>query len=80
MLIYLIIKLALGAAAGYVATYLMGKSKKPIWMYLVLGIIGAFVGNLCAGLLGISARGIMSFVISVAGSCLVIWLANKFVK
>ncbi len=80
MLIPLLIRLALGAAAGYVATYLMSGKKKPIWVYMILGIIGAFVGHLLAGLIGLSARGIAGFAVSVAGSCLVIWFANKFLK
>ena len=79
-MIPLLIKLALGALAGYVATYLMSGKKKAIWVYLVLGILGAFVGHFIAGLLGISAVGIGGFAVSVAGSCLVIWLAEKFLK
>ena len=79
-MLVLLIKLAIGAAAGYVATYLMNGKKKAIWVYLVLGIVGAFVGHLLAGLIGISARGIASFLVSVGGSCLVIWFANKFLK
>ena len=79
-MITLIIKLALGAAAGYVATYLMSGKKKAIWVYMILGIVGAFVGHFLAGIIGISARGIAGFAVSVAGSCLVIWLADKFLK
>ena len=80
IMIVLIIKLAIGALAGYVATYLMNGEKKAIWVYMVLGIIGAFVGHFLAGLIGLSARGIAGFAVSVAGSCLVIWFANKFLK
>jgi uncharacterized membrane protein YeaQ/YmgE (transglycosylase-associated protein family) len=79
-MITLLIKLALGALAGYAATYLMDGKKKAIWVYLVLGIVGAFVGHFIAGLIGLSARGIAGFLVSVAGSCLVIWFANKFLK
>ena len=79
-MLYLIIKLALGAAAGYAATYLMNKKKKAIWVYLIIGILGAFVGNFLGGLIGLSATGIAGFLVSVAGACLVLWLADKFLK
>ena len=79
-MITLLIKLALGAAAGYAATYLMNGKKKPIWVYLIIGIVGAFVGHFLAGIIGISATGIAGFAISVGGACLVLWLANKYLK
>ncbi|MBR0417085.1 MAG: GlsB/YeaQ/YmgE family stress response membrane protein [Firmicutes bacterium] len=79
-MLVLLIKLAIGALAGFVATYLMGSKKKPIWVYMILGIVGAFVGHFLAGIIGLSARGIAGFAVSVAGSCLVIWLANKYLK
>ena len=79
-MLILIIKLALGAAAGYAATYLMNRKKKPIWVYLIIGILGAFVGNFLGGLIGLSARGIAGFIVSVAGACLVLWLADKVLK
>jgi uncharacterized membrane protein YeaQ/YmgE (transglycosylase-associated protein family) len=45
-----------------------------------MGFIGSFVGGFLAGLLPIAPTGgyIVSGIISVAGACLVIWLAKKF--
>ncbi len=79
-MIYLVIKLLLGAAAGYIATSLMNGKQNTIWINMVLGIIGSFVGHFLAGLIGISATGIAGFAISVAGACVVIWAARKFAK
>ena len=79
-MIYLIIKLLLGAAAGYLAPTLTNGKQHSLWVNMILGIIGAFVGHFLAGLIGISATGIAGFAVSVAGACVVIWAARKFAK
>ena len=45
---------------------------------IVLGILGSFVGEFLFGLIGIHATGsISSFVISVLGACVCIWVDNR---
>jgi len=43
--------------------------------------VGSFVGSLAFGLIGFSAHGfIADLIVGVAGACLFIWLARKFLK
>ena len=45
---------------------------------IVLGILGSFVGEFVFGLFGIYATGsITSFIISVIGACICIWVGQK---
>ena len=43
-----------------------------------MGILGSFVGEFVFGLVGIHATGsITSFIISVIGACICIWVGQK---
>lgn len=80
MIIELLISIALGALSGWIAGEIM-KSKGGLLKNIILGILGGFVGGLILGLLGISFAGyIGTVVVSVAGACLLIFVANKFLK
>ena len=47
----------------------------------VLGVLGSFVGEFLFGMVGIHATGsFSSFVISVLGACVCIWVDNKLFK
>ncbi len=70
----MIISLLLGALAGYLGSLIMKTGDRPIWQYLVFGILGGFV----AGFLPFT--GILGYAADVAGACLVIYLADKFLK
>ena len=63
-----------GALAGYVAGRFMGTETS-------LGrniLMGSFVGEFVFGLFGIYATGsITSFIISVIGACICIWIGQK---
>ena len=77
----IIITILIGALIGWLAGKFMNM-KQGFWMNALLGIIGSAVGRFIAGLLGIHADKISigGILISVAGACLVIWLARKLVK
>ena len=53
----------------------MTEKEALLW---VLGILGSFVGEFVFGLFGIYATGsITSFIISVIGACICIWVGQK---
>ena len=73
-----IVKIALWALAGFIASNIMRSSLGVMWN-IVLGLLGGALGSFLAGLVGISASNTLgSIVISVLGACLVIYLARKF--
>ena len=72
----IIVHIALWALAGLIATQLM-KSRLSLLWNIILGIVGGAVGSFIAGLIGIQNRNTFGhLIISVAGACLVIWLAR----
>jgi len=87
MLITILLWLLFGALVGWIAGVIM-KSRSSLLRNIILGIIGSFVGGFIASLLGIGSIGagysfnIANIIISVAGACLVIFLARiiKFEK
>lgn len=67
----------LGGIAGWIASLLMG-GKKGLLRYIILGIVGGFVGNVLAGAIGLGARNsIGAIIISVLGACVII-LVGRF--
>ena len=76
--------LLFGALVGWIAGTIM-KSKNSLIWNIILGIIGSFVGGLIASLIGIGGFEMGSFnifniIISVAGACLVIYIARVIRK
>ena len=75
-----IFSLLIGALAGSIAGRIMGSETSAL-RNIVLGILGSFVGEFVFGLVGIHATGtISSFIISVLGACVCIWVDNKFLR
>ena len=73
----LIIFLALGAISGYLASFLMGMKERNVLFCIAIGIAGSLIGGLVAitlGLGGISGFNLYSLLISVLGSCLLLFL------
>lgn len=70
----------IGALAGYLAGRFMGTETS--WgRNILLGVLGSFMGEFLFGLLGIHATGsFTSFVISVIGACICIWVGQKLEK
>ena len=77
----IIIWLALGALAGWIASKIMG-TKSGLLCNIILGIVGSILGGFIAGLIGISAKttSIGGILIAVAGACLVIIIARRIAK
>ena len=72
-----IFSLLIGALAGSIAGRIMGSETSAL-RNIVLGILGSFVGEFVFGLVGIHATGtISSFIISVLGACICIWVDNR---
>ncbi|HEX4599776.1 MAG TPA: GlsB/YeaQ/YmgE family stress response membrane protein [Gemmatimonadales bacterium] len=71
----LILFLAIGVVAGWLAGKIMKGRGFGIVGDLVLGVIGAFVGGWVFGLLGISHWGVLGTLASaVVGAILLLWV------
>lgn len=76
-----IVKIALWALAGYLASKIMKGGKPQGWLgNVLLGMVGGFVGSLLFGLIGLESHGIGNILVSTVGACVVIWLVRKFAK
>jgi uncharacterized membrane protein YeaQ/YmgE (transglycosylase-associated protein family) len=76
-----------GIIAGALARQLVGSKNSPWWMDLLLGLAGAFIGGIIAGLLGLDMRpdggiGLVLFnlVVATLGAILLIWLGRLFTR
>ncbi|MBC9246443.1 GlsB/YeaQ/YmgE family stress response membrane protein [Paracoccus sp. 11-3] len=72
-----ILSIILGAIAGWIAEQLM-KSEHGLLMNIILGIVGAVVGNwLAVTIFGATMGGaIGQIIIAVIGACILIWLGR----
>lgn len=76
----IIVSLAIGAVAGWLAGIIMG-SKGGLLFNIILGLIGGIVGGWVLGLIGVSFFGIVGTIIrAVAGACLVIFVVRLIKK
>lgn len=72
--------LIVGALAGWLAEKVM-KSDQGIITNVILGVIGAIVGNAIFAALDITLGGWIGYLIAgVVGACLLIWSARLFGK
>ena len=77
----LLIFLAIGAVAGWLAGTLMKGGGFGLLGNIVVGIIGAVVGGVVFGLLGISAGGLIGSVITAtAGAALLLFIIGLVKK
>jgi len=77
----LLVLLIVGAVAGWLASLLMKGKKLSIGAYLVLGIIGAFVGRGVFHVLGFHATTLIAeIIIATIGAMIVIWAVNAIWK
>lgn len=78
----LVLWLLLGAAAGWIASMIMGTDARQGWlMNIVLGIVGAFVGGFVMNLFGQSGAtgfNIYSLIVAVIGAVLLVWIGGNF--
>ena len=77
----LITLLIVGGVAGWLGSLLMMGRKLAIGAYIVLGILGALVGDAVFSLLGISAYRLPGrIVVATIGAMIVIWIVNQIWK
>lgn len=67
-----------GGLAGWIASMITGDNERQgVFGNIIVGIIGAFVGGLIAGALGlggVSGFNLGSFIIALAGSVIVLYI------
>lgn len=77
----LIVFLAIGAVAGWLAGTLMKGGGFGLLGNIVVGVIGAIVGGFVFGLLGISAGGLIgSIITATAGAALLLFVVGLIKK
>jgi uncharacterized membrane protein YeaQ/YmgE (transglycosylase-associated protein family) len=77
----LIVFLAIGAIAGWLAGNLMKGGGFGLVGNMVVGVFGAIIGGFLFGLLGISAGGIIgSIITATAGAALLLYLVSVLKK
>ena len=73
----LVIFLAIGAVAGWLAGVLMKGGGFGLLTNIVIGVIGAVLGGFVFGLLGISAGGLIgSIVTATVGAALLLFIVS----
>ena len=76
-----IIKIALWALAGFLASKLMKGKPDGLLSNILLGLVGGIVGSFLFSLIGLdSIIGIGNIIVSVVGACAVLFCVKKFVK
>lgn len=77
----LILLLAIGAVAGWLAGKLMRGGGFGLLGNIAVGIIGAVIGKFVFGLLGITASGLIgSIITATAGAALLLFLVDLVKK
>ncbi|MBT3505930.1 MAG: GlsB/YeaQ/YmgE family stress response membrane protein [Piscirickettsiaceae bacterium] len=73
----IIIFLAIGAVAGWLAGTLMKGGGAGLITNIIIGVIGAFIGGFIFTLLGISAGGLIgSIITATVGAAILLWLIS----
>ena len=70
----IIMQIILGGLAGWIAEKVM-KFDTGLIMNIILGIVGAIVGNWLLGLIGIGLGGLIGqLIVAILGACVLIFL------
>jgi uncharacterized membrane protein YeaQ/YmgE (transglycosylase-associated protein family) len=80
MLFKLLVELVIGGLCGFAANRIMKGPSDNIVLNVVLGLVGGVVGGLIGNILGSKDTWITGIILSIVGSCIVVWLWRKFVK
>ena len=74
-----IMAIIIGALAGWIAEKIM-RSDQNLLMNIVLGIVGAILGNFILMLIfGATMGGIFGqLIVAIVGACLLIWIGRLF--
>ncbi len=73
MILSIILTILIGAFVGWLAGLVM-KSSHGFWVNCLIGIVGSALGRWLANLIGLSGGAVVGFLISLAGSCILILL------
>jgi len=76
----LLIIVAIGAVAGWLAGIIMSGSGYGLLGDIVIGIIGAFIGGFLFGLLGFAAVGLIGQIISATVGAVVLIFILRLLK
>jgi uncharacterized membrane protein YeaQ/YmgE (transglycosylase-associated protein family) len=76
----LLIFLAIGAVAGWLAGVILKGGGFGLLVNIVVGILGAIVGGFAFGLLGISAGGILGSIITATVGAVLLLLVVGLLK
>ncbi len=72
----------LGGLAGWIASKIMGTSKRQgCLMDVVVGIVGAFIGGFIFSLFGATGVGgfdVRSLLVAIVGAVILLWLVKTF--
>ena len=79
-IVHLLIFLAIGAVAGWLAGTLMKGGGFGILGNIVVGIIGAVIGGFVFGMLGISAGGLIGSIITATVGAVILIFAIRLIK
>jgi uncharacterized membrane protein YeaQ/YmgE (transglycosylase-associated protein family) len=81
LVVMIFIILAIGAVAGWLAGKIMEGHGFGFWANAGLGVLGAFIGSLVFGLLGIYAFGLIADILkATVGAVIVLAIAHWFRK
>ena len=80
MLIKLILELVVGGLCGCAANKIMKGDSSSILKNVLLGIDGGIVAGIMGNLIGVGDGWITGILLSIGGSCLLVWLYRKFIK
>ena len=75
--------LVLGLIAGFIGSKLVNKSGSGLFLDIILGIVGAFVGGFVFSLFGangVSGLNLYSLLVAVLGSILVLVVYHSVVR
>ncbi len=75
--------LVLGLIAGFIASKIVNNSGQGIFLDIVLGIIGAFVGGFLFSVFGaapVTGFNLYSMIVAVIGAIVVLWLYHALVR
>lgn len=75
----LLVKLIVGGVIGWLASLVM-KSDGGLIRNILIGIAGSALGGWLAGLLGISASGLGSVLVSIGGACILIAIVDGVLR
>lgn len=76
----LLIFLAIGALAGWIANLLIRGKSKGILINMLIGVVGSFLGSFVAGFLGYGSGNLIGQAVVATGGAILLLLIISFIK